>query len=104
MRALLWFVENPGWHEKTSSKIPRHALKVKNYALLRHWGLLESTSRDTWRATELATAFVNGKIRVRSYIITEKTEFVCFSGKMIAFDEAIRLEVDNKELETGWIK
>lgn len=103
MQALAWFVDNPGWHNNVSHKVPREVLRVKNYALLRYWGLLYTDgTRDRWRATPLAFSFVRGEAHVRSHIMTEKQEFVCFSGKNIPFEKAVETEVSTEELATGW--
>lgn len=105
LRVLLWFVANPEWHAPASKAVPRAALRVKNYALLRHWGLLQGGERrDTWRATPLAAKFAAGRARLWSHIITSKDGLEGFTGRLVNIAEAMGREVKTEELETGWVE
>jgi len=105
LRVLMWFVANPQWHAPASKAVPREALRVKNYALLRHWGLLQAGERrDMWRATPLAAKFVSGGARLWSHIITSKNGLEGFTGRLVDITDAMGREVTTEELESGWVK
>lgn len=104
-RSLKWFVDNPGWHLKTSAEVPKEMLLIKNYALLRHWGLLQAgEEKDQWRATSLATKFVYGNALIWSHIVlANRSILVGYSGHLSTFSESCGVVTSTSELESGWV-
>jgi len=82
--------------------------KGGDYAKLRFWGLLESSSERTddgnsagyWRVTPLGVDFVQGRKRVRSHVLTfnNKTYAMPEEASMISVYEALGDRFDYNEL------
>lgn len=102
-KALLWFFDNPGMHARVMSMLPKSLLRIKNYQLLRHWGLIQrGTKQDTFGITELGMQFVRGEVDVPKFVICRQRRVYTKSEETVSFKQALGTNTSLEQIARGW--
>jgi len=112
VRALLVLVkisniysDSDGWFKVGQEELGKtlaHDLNHMKYSKLRYWGLIEKgKGLGVWRVTKRGYAFLNGEVKVPSYVQELRAQPVRFSTEFIDVSKAFERQFNLAEESFG---
>jgi hypothetical protein len=101
-QSLRWIYlrgEFDGW-VNVQEKGPQWILRAKNYGMLAHWNLIESSGSKSgvWRITKKGIDFLNGSIAIPSKLYIYNNEIYGLGDELISFRNCFGRHFDFDEM------